>query len=535
MAIVVGVAPLGLVLLARRALAGDVASRVLAGALAWTVLSGLVSGAPRSALLGFAGRDLSALTVVGASGFWMIGRNMSHRGRSLLVEVLVWSTSACALVGILQVVADVQQGPLRLLAGRPTGFVTNPVYFGALASAGLVAATLCWGPSWRRMTLPVVVLGIATSLSGSRVALMAAILTLLAQAVFIRRREIWMACGLAFAAIAGGVLLDRTVGAGRNAASRLGETAEIASGDGRFTVWRYGFEAWLDRPILGHGFGRFRPAVQGKFSPSFVRDHAADEVVQPWFDPHNVGVGVLVATGIIGVVLFLTWAFIWGRSVGGPLVWLLVPIALHWLLQPVSLFTLPLAMLVFAAAGAPEVVSRDALALDRWLKSAIAVGLVLGLSLLLVDASFQRALQREDAGGLDAIASLVGDDPILADVVAQAYSFDGDLEAEIEWRERAASTEPDRPFWWSRLADVQRRADLFDEAESSLDRAFELQPYNQRTQLVEILLALHAEDEKRLDAALAVACELGQSDCTLDAATLIEQRQDAEAESSASP
>jgi O-antigen ligase len=526
MAFVVGVVPLGLVLLGRLVVVGDLASRVLAAALVWAVFSALVSGAPRSALLGFAGRDLSALVVVGSAGFWVLGRRVSERGRSMIIEVVIWSTAACALVGVLQVLADVERGSLRLLAGRPTGFVTNPVYFGALASAGLAAATLRWATSWRRMTLPVLALGVATSLSGSRVAFLAAIVTLLAQVVVVRRREVWAACALAGAALVGGVVLDRTAGAGRNAASRLGETSEIASGDGRFTVWRYGFDAWLDRPIVGHGFGRFRPAVQGKFSPTFVREHAADELVQPWFDAHNVGIGVLVATGVVGVVLFMAWVIVWGRSVRGPLLWVLVPIALHWLLQPVSLFTLPLAMLLFGAAGPPD--AGEEPNVDSWVRSAVLVGVLAGLSLLTVDALFQRAVERGDVGGMDAIASLAGDDPILADVVAQFYAFDGSepdgVQAGIEWRERAALTEPDRPLWWSRLADVQRRAGRYAAAESSLDRAFALQPYNQRTQLVEILLALDAEDEERLDQALDVACQLGQSDCTLDAATLIEDR-----------
>ena len=65
-----------------------------------------------------------------------------------------------------------------------------------------------------------------------------------------------------------------------------------------------------------------------------------------------------------------------------------------------------------------------------------------------------------------------------------------------------------------------------DEAEIALDRALKLQPYNQRSQLVEILLALESENEPRLAEALELACRLGQSDCDIDAATLIEQRRE---------
>lgn len=532
MAMLIGVMPVGLALLTRLCLVGDLAARLLGAALCWTVLSAVLSPAPHSALIGFAGRDLSALTVIGAGGFWALGRMMSESGRTVLPELVVWATAACALVGVLQVIADVQRGSLALAFGRPTGFVTNPVYFGALCSAGLVAAVASWSsPTWRRLAAPLVVLGAATSLSGSRVALMAALLTLLALSTVTRTRTTLVASGVAVASLAGGILLDRWVGAGRNAASRLVEGSGAGSGDGRFTVWRYGLEAWTERPILGHGFGRFRPAVQGKFTPDFIRRHAADEVVQPWFDAHNVGIGVLVAVGVVGLALFGAWAVVWARRVSGAPAWILVPVLLHWLLQPVSLFTLPFAMLVLGCAGRPNERAPSNAELSRRVAGAAAVvGLVAGGSLLAVDLAFERAASAADAEQLDSIADALWDDPIIADVVAQAYALgDGTANTEskvIEWRRRAAVAEPDRPYWWSRLADALRRADRPAEAEQALDRAFALQPFNQRSQLVEILLALEEEDEPRLAEALDLACELGQSDCDLDAATLIAQKRE---------
>ena len=43
--------------------------------------------------------------------------------------------------------------------------------------------------------------------------------------------------------------VDGAIGSGRSASGRLAETS--ASGDGRRAVWRYGLEAWLDRPVRG--------------------------------------------------------------------------------------------------------------------------------------------------------------------------------------------------------------------------------------------------------------------------------------------
>lgn len=530
MALLLAAAPFGFVLLARSA-ASDRSSQVLVAALGWTVLSALLSSAPRSALIGFAGRDLSALTICGAAGCWAIGRQLSERGRAVLPELVVWATAVSALVGVLQVVADVQQGSLALAFGRPTGFVTNPVYFGALSSAGLVAAAALWTPSsYRRIVAPLVLLGMATSLSGSRVALMAAVVALLGLCLAKRTAIIAVASAAGVASLVLGVLTDRWLGAGRNAASRLVEGSGAGAGDGRFTVWKYGVEAWRDRPILGYGFGRFRPAVQHRFSADFVREHAADEITQAWFDPHNVGVGVLVAVGLVGVVLFGAWAVVWARHIRGPLVWVLVPIVLHWLLQPVSLFTLPLAMLVFGAARPADPDASRFVLRPSVVGASLVIGAVAGLSLFTVDLMFERAIAASDVDRLDTIASAAWDDPIIADVVAQAYDFRDDdvagAESVIEWRRRAAEAEPDRPYWWSRLADELRREGRIDEAEIALDRALELQPYNQRSQLVEIFLALEAEDEPRLSEALDLACRLGQSDCDIDAATLIEQRRE---------
>lgn len=523
MALVLGVAPVGLVALGRAVRSGDRSSQILLAAMIWTVVISVLSPAPRSALFGFAGRDLSALTICAVAGFWTLGRLTSARGRELLSEVVIWSATLSGAVGIAQVLADVDTGALALAFGRPTGLASNPVYYGAISAAGLMVCVASWrGGAWRRLLVPIVVLGAATSLSGSRVALLAAVVGIGVHTAARRDRDSVLAGGLGLASVASGVLVDRTAGAGRNAADRL---TEGSGGGGRTAVWRYGLEAFADRPVLGHGFGRFRPAIQDKFTAEFVRDNSIDDVTQAWFDAHNIGIGVLVAVGVVGAVLFVAWAGSWVRFVRGPLAWALVPLAFHWLLQPVSLFTLPLAMLLFGAAGS----NGPALAPPGRRSAAVAtaIGVVLATVLVVGDVAFRRAADDLDADTMATIAAAVGDDPVLGDVVAQAYELQADSVGadsdELDWRRRVASSEPDRPFWWSRLAEEQLEADLVAEAEASIERAVVLQRNNVRTVRVEVLLALRAEDEERLGEALALACALGASDCGIVASELIDE------------
>lgn len=523
-ALLLGLGPVGLVALLALGRARDRAALLLIAALAWTLLVSVWNPAPRSALLGAAGRDLSAWTVLASAGLYAVGRLMSRHGARLLGNVVIWASSAAAAVALLQVLANVTSGPLALAAGRPSAFQTNPVYLGAIcASALALAVRSASDASWLRELPPVLLLGAGTTVSGSRVALLAAVVALVAVVAVERTRPRLTSGGVAIVGLALGVLIDRWFGAGRNAADRLAE----GSGGGRLEVWWYGLQAWLDRPVLGHGFGRFRPAVQGRFSVDFVRDHAADETSQAWFDAHNVVIGLLVAVGVVGTVLFVAWAVVALLRASGPLLWALVPVALHWMLQPVSIYTLPLAMLMLGAAAGTAVAPREpSRRASTWVVGAAAgVGAVLGSGLIAADVALDAAADDLDSDRAATVATWFLRDPIVDDVVAQLMVLDPDNEdpaAELEWRARVADDEPDRPYWWSLLARRQIASGLFDEAEVSIRRAAELQPNNVRTWQAEAILAVNLRDEQRLTDALERLCDLGQPECELTAAELLE-------------
>jgi hypothetical protein len=193
------------------------------------------------------------------------------------------------------------------------------------------------------------------------------------------------------------------------------------------------------------------------------------------------------------------------------------------MLQPMSLLTLPLAMLLFGAAGseaAPFVPSLRPRALAPW----VALGVVAGAYLLTADISLRHATNDLDGDRAATAASMFGHDPIAGDLVAQTFGKSQNSSAtdELHWRERVASWEPDRPHWWSLLAETQIGLGLLDDAEESVASALELQPYNVRSLNTEAVLAIYRDDEARLRAALEDLCLVSPVNCDLDAAEMLD-------------
>lgn len=538
MAIVVAWTPIGVALLVDGARGGDRASRLMLLALVALAVSSLLSDDPWGSAVGVVGRDLSALTFVGCAGLWAAARRLSASGRSVLMTVVVWAATGSATVGALQVAFDVQNGSLALFGRRPSGLAVNPVFFGAVsAGAAVMAMVSLVGTRHRRrpgLYGALIALALGVSISGSRVAL--AITAVLAVLLVVHRRSVvaLQTVAVLMGGLVGGVVFDRFVGGGTNAADRL----VVGGGGGRATVWGYALDALMDRPVLGHGIGRFRESVQAEFSVDFVASAAADDLRQAWFDPHNAGLLLLVAGGVVGTGLIVAWLVVAVRGSAGPTAWGAAALALTWVVQPVALATFPLAMLLLGAA-APAVAGTDAreagpvvvpkaLTGSRPVAAGLAiVGVVAAGYLFVADVVLDRAADRLDPGLAETAAALYVHDPTVGDVVAQIHEFDGDLAAALEWRETTAEWGPRRPYWWSRLADVAILNGDLASADAALATAFRLQPNNVRTSRVDARLAIRLADEKRLAAALDRLCALGQQvECDLDPAALIDAAAD---------
>ena len=515
-------APVGLLAVTSRALSCDRSAQFLLGAIGWTIVSALASDAWRVSLLGTVGRDLSALMFIGCAALWGVGRLTSESSRNTLLIVVLASLLISGVVGIIQVGLDIRAGVLSLASGRPTGLTSNPVYFGALSAGGLVGSLALRRTLRSVWLVPVsIVLGVSTTLSGSRVALAAALVCLVGLVTAHRERLTVGLSALGFTSLALGVAVDRLIGQGRNSFNRL---ADGAAG-GRGEVWKYGLRAWWDRPMLGYGPGQFRAAVQRHFTVDFVRDSATDDLRQAWFDAHNVVISLLVTVGLVGAALIAAWAVTWAVRCRGPLVWVLGPIALTWLLQPVSIYTLPLGCVLFGAAGR-EGGKKLAWGPRVGHRSAMALGACLGMWVLMADVRLSSSERHNDPDEAVSAASMYLGDPVVDDIVGQITARSADsLETRrvvLDWRTRAVEHEPNRPYWWSSLASWQIGLDDLKAADRSIARAFALQPYNVRTEQVEAMLAYQLRDEARLTASLARLCALGTPEaCITDAGEVL--------------
>jgi hypothetical protein len=509
---------LGLVELTRAALKREEAAVAGLVLVAWIVLAALLSGETLLALKGTVGRDASGLIVVGVVAAWAFAREMSESARAVVPYLMVVCLAVSGLVGLGQVLFDLRSGALALQFGRATGLTPNPVYFGGLMAGGAVlAATLKAVPDAIRWGV-VALFGMCTNLSGSRVAVVAAVVILASLIVANPQRSVLIHRSTALAmfvigvGIAAGVttlLVDSSSSTARG----------LEDGGGRLEAWRYGFAAIVDRPIAGWGYGRFRAATQGRFTPEFVQAAASDDLRQAWFDAHNVLINTAVSIGLVGLGIFLWW--VWAsRRVAPPTLGFASTVALTWLAQPAGLATLPLVAIAWGAgsqvgdaAHNPQPHARPR-SCRRVSIVLLAVGGLAAVAIVTADLRLRHALDLGEPTQVEDAAAWFPGDSVVADLVAQAWLQEdqGDLAAAraIEWSRRAVDREPDRPYLWSRLA--LRQLLLADRAGAtrSAEHALALQPWHLQSWQILYVLGRESDDQTLLDRSSAALCALGE-------------------------
>mgnify|MGYP003133336377 CR=1 FL=1 len=513
LALLLAAGVVGLVALLDLVRRGDSTARVAAVVTAWIVVAAVFSGEPLLALKGTVGRESSALIMVAALGVWALGRRVSVSASRAMPAAVLIGVGINSIVGIAQIVFDIDTGVFAGQFDRATGLTTNPVYFGGLMAAGAAMAAGARSWSFTGRLAATLVFGLAANLSGSRVAvavgLVAVALTIVGETSSTRRRQV-----LAPVAFFAGVLLASVVTATSSGARSTTERlAEGQGGGGRLQVWKYGLSAIGDRPFFGWGFGRFRAATQGRYSAEFVANHASDDVRQAWFDAHNVVLGVAVAVGLVGLVLFVWFALSAGTRMRGPLVFFVVALVGTWLLQPPGLVTLPLVMFLAGVAvpGAemPERIER----IPRRYAPALLAGLIIAGWLTLGDLLLDAAADDIDAAAMEDAAVLFPRDAVVADLVAQAWFVkeedDESLRPHVrEWSRRAIDNEPDRPYLWRRQAERLMTFGEYDDARDALDAALELEPWHLQSWELMRFLALIVDDEELLGVAESKLCAL---------------------------
>lgn len=459
--------PAGLVATVHLARQRDRAARWGLALIAWATLSAAVSGGFFAAFQGFVGQDTTVLFWAAALGVYSLGRMMSTPGRDLLTRVVLVVLGLHAVVGAMQMVFQIEGGDLALDGDRSIGLTPNAVYFGGFMAMGVAlclhrVATGTIRPAlW---SVGAACFGVALSFSGSRVAFGSIVLVAGLLLVRAPSRRLGFATGGVLIGVTLGSLIARIAGSGRDAASRLSETGS----GGRFAYWLGGWDAFLERPVFGWGLGRFRTAIQGDLSFDFVASTAND---QAQWDAHNLIVGATVAVGLPGLILLIAFVWFAVRSATGARAYAVLAVSLTWLLQPAGLMTLPLAMLLFGAAGRhPDPLPDDGTGPSpRSVTSgvpgsvwgvAVVLGLILGGWLAVAEFRLSEAVLDGDPYSVRSAASMYPRDPIVSNVAASSFLAREPLRPELgvpalEALERSVDYEATRPLWWTELANRQ--------------------------------------------------------------------------------
>ena len=95
------------------------------------------------------------------------------------------------------------------------------------------------------------------------------------------------------------------------------------------------------RPITGWGLGRFRYALQGRYS---FDELVSVPALRNFWDARDVVIELAVVVGIPGLILFGGFAWCAGRGCTPAVVVAAGAIVFTWVLQRISLQTLPIVM-----------------------------------------------------------------------------------------------------------------------------------------------------------------------------------------------
>lgn len=470
--------PLGAWLLVAAARRREVAPTAAVALIAWVIIGSLLSSNPSLSLLGGVERSYSAVLLLGSLGGWAIARRLdgdAHLGLEIgLFSALVVN----ALIGSLQITVGIDDGLLASSPSRASGALVNPVFLGAVAAAGAAYAArrIAEGPAWpAAFTATGAYLVV---LSGSRVALAALVVATVLSAVVApgsRRRLLIAGSTVAGAAI--GLLVGR-VGGARTSLDRIGGGTE-----GRTELWGQAIGAATDRPLFGTGLGLFRDAVQGDFGIEFARE-SNQLGQQPWSDPHNVVVLLLVSLGVVGLGLATWFVAAAVRQTGGPFQLAFLVLAGTWLLQPAPIQTLPVALVFLGAAFRHDLPTERAgsRSLDRTLLMALlGTGAVLAGYVALADLRLDRALSSRQPDAVESAAAWYFRDANVEATVAGWYAASSDsdpsaLTEAVRHAALAARYDRTRPIRWVDLARLEAASGDWASAKTHFERAVELEP-----------------------------------------------------------
>ena len=440
------------------------------------------------AVFGLYNFGTGALFVWALVGMWALGASVTEAGRQRVVAGLVGGIALSAAVGILQVVVDLGIPSLGSpIDDRATGLAGNPVHLAALAVGVLGLAALQRGTS-RRWLAAVAVSALVIQLTGSRFAVLMVAIVVAATLLTAGRRRaaaVLVCAGLGFAVGYGVAWSTDDTSSGTERVLALS-----SSGGGitaRSETWLSARHAFVERPLVGVGPGRFHAGVTQHRTLALARSEGPDRL---FVDAHNIVVEHVVTTGLLGVASFL--AFL-GTAVAAArrdraLMAFALGIGCLHLVQPQSFGTTPL---IFLALGVATSGMHHAPRVSGPQRASAAtaglLGLGLGAVLLVGDANLHRARTDFSDASSRAAVRLLRPFPEPAVVRARLFLFESlgerggtALDEALRWRRTAIDRLPLIPAVWNQLAEEELADGRLDSALAHFSRAVALDPWSVR-------------------------------------------------------
>lgn len=461
---------------------------------ALAMLSTLLSPAPVNALTGLYHWGTGLVFVLALVGCWALGVGVPEPDRPLVLGALLAGITVSGVVAVLQVLVSIGVPSLDQ-SGRAAGLAGNPVHLGTLMAGG--AAILVWQGrrSWR-WAATLVAPAMVVQLSGTRFALavlLGAVAVGAVSTLFLDARagsartsvQRWGAAAVLVVATVLGIgagALVAQVGDVQTAVDRAagpGGSASVLGGGGvrvRLEVWQYATEAVADRPVLGHGPGRFRAATSADRTLRVAQMEGGDVI---YTDAHNLFVEHAVTTGLLAVVALVCWLVLAGRVSSGPFLWFAVAALAMAMVQPSNVQTTPLLFLGLGLATTAVAPGRAT--------PGVAVGGLVGLvvagALVLGDARLEQTrldLELADARAAD---SLLRPWPEPATLRARSHSFlalsrESTDALTIRWRREAVRRDQTDPALRILLGDELAANGSQDSAAQQYEMALRHNPYS---------------------------------------------------------
>ncbi|MGI8792053.1 MAG: O-antigen ligase family protein [Acidimicrobiales bacterium] len=485
------VVALGLPLVVRDAVAGDITARMGLSFGVIGLLSAALSSNRTVAFFGLYGWGTGALFVLAIPAAWALGRSATSSQLRPRIEIAaLMGVAVNAAVVLLQASFDLEWARLGLIDGRPTGLMGSPVSLSALLAggAGLVAARFRGRPI--DLLWPIT-LGAALQLCGSRAALAAGVVV---SVVALRKRP---RLAGAFFALAGiGLLLSVPLSRIQDVSTGTDriQGESTAGAAARLRNWEIGVDAFGDRPVLGSGPGTYALATSALRTPELAKAEGPDRI---FADAHNLVVEYAVTTGALGLLALAAFGVLLLKDARDrPLLWFGIGLLAVHAVEPQHVTLTPFAFLAIGAAS-----RRQRSPSPPWWARAVAVipALVLGVLLLVGDYQLHQSdldfTQDQAATALRILprwkepASLQARNVLYEAIVTRSGAK---FEESREWRAEAARREPTDPSVWGKLADMDMRMGDPEAAVTNFERGLRANPVSVsiRLGLIEALTAL---------------------------------------------